>query len=449
MNALKNFQTSTVAILLFFSLNLVAQDSTEVEKENRFIISAQFRPRAEFRHGAFQPLPKGAKSAALVSQRTRLLFNYQFKDILGVQITPQFVSVWGQESLAQGVANSNAFNLFEVWANLKLTSTTTMKVGRQVISLDDERFFGELDWAQGGRSHDALSVEYKKNKFNLRGFAAFNQNYKALYNNNLNNVSGTLFSTKDAAPYKWMQTLWAKYAVNENDNLSILFTNLGFQNADKSTDTGKTYFLQVVGANYFHTGANWAFNLSGYYQGGKDQQGKATSAYMLAIGLNRKISTKWSLGLYSDFVSGNKIGTSSNKKNQAFTPYFITGHKFFGTIDYFYAGNSHKGVGLWDGYLKVNFKPNEKLNFTLTAHQFVAPFKIYNLSSKMSPNLGQEIDWDFGYTINKFVKLIGGYSLYCTTPTLNFLKNVNDTRVAQHWVWTSLIINPKFLDFKH
>ncbi|HQG38596.1 MAG TPA: alginate export family protein, partial [Chitinophagales bacterium] len=438
---------SVLLVLMATVLTTQAQDT--LEKNHNIIIAAQIRPKFEFRYGNFQPLPLGAKPAAFVSQRTRIAFTYHYKNLLSVHIAPQFVSVWGQENLTQGVTPSNALGLFEAWFRLRLTKTTDMKIGRQVISLDDERFFGELDWAQGARAHDAISFNFKKKKGELKAFAAYNQNYR-IYGNNLNNVSGNLFSTKDAAPYKWMQTLWGKYSINDKDALSFLFTNLGLQNAPNAADTikSKTYFLQTGGANYTHNEDKWNMILSAYYQGGKNVVGLKTSAYLLALNVMGKVHKKVSLGFGADYVSGNKVGYTQ-KTNQAFIPYFGTNHKFYGSMDYYYSGNGHKNAGLFDGYLKLVYKPNTNWTASMAVHQFVAPYAIQNVGRKFSPNLGQEIDWDFGFNINKFTKLMGGYSIYITSPTTLFLKDVPKSKVAQHWLWVSISVTPKFLDYKH
>jgi hypothetical protein len=104
----------------------------------------------------------------------------------------------------------------------------------------------------------------------FKAFAAYNQNYKELYGNNLSNISGSLYSPVDATPYKWMQTLWAKYKVNTISSFTFLLNNLGFQKAISASDiNAKNYFIQTIGANYFYSGSDWKFNASAYTQLGK------------------------------------------------------------------------------------------------------------------------------------------------------------------------------------
>ena len=438
-----------ILFLTFFVHNLYAQnlDGIKDSTENQFSISLQLRPRAEFRHGNFQPLPDGFKPSALISQRTRLALDYQFKDLLEVRVSPQMVSVWGQESMTQGVANGNSFSLYETWAKINFKETMSFKVGRQVISLDDERFFGELDWAQGGRVHDAVAFQYHNKKWDFRTYLAFNQNYKELYHNNLSNVSGSLYSPEGAILYKWMQTAWTQYRFDKENTLSAMIVNLGFQDAADRNDPAQTYYSQTLALNYFHTGAEWKYQAAVYYQAGKNQAGKKVNAYMATLNASKKIGEQWNLGLGGDLLSGNDVG-KSNPHNHIFTPYFATGHKFYGSMDYYYAGNGHGGTGLADLYFKANYKPTDKVAVSLAAHQFLSPNQVFNPVEELTHNLGQELDLGFSYRINKFAGLMGGYSIYTASKTTKYIKGVSQSPVAQHWLWLSLNINPKIFNHK-
>ncbi|TXI31572.1 MAG: hypothetical protein E6Q58_04985 [Niabella sp.] len=449
MNKFSSLRYLSIISLSFISAisNLHAQDASD--KENQLTITAQLRPKFEYRDGNFQPLAQGLKPSALISQRSRLTFSYQYKNALTLQVSPQTVTVWGQDALTQGASTSNGFGLFEAWAGIRTGEKTIIKAGRQVISLDDERFFGELDWAQGSRAHDAVSLHVANKKADWKLFAAYNQNYRELYGNNLYNVAGSLFSTKDAAPYKWMQTAWGKFQIGKGNTLSALVSNLGFQNAKNTADPAKTYFLQTLGLTFNHTGTNWKYQVAGYLQQGKNLTGNSTDGHLISLGIDRTISKIWNLGLGADYLSGNKVNNNLSAHNRAFVPYFGTNHKFYGSMDYFYAGNGHKNAGLEDFYLKTGFKPNANFNLNVALHQFMAPVEIKEGSKTLPSNLGQELDLDFGYSINKYAKLTGGYSMYFNTPTLLYLKNVAQSGKVQQWAWISLNVNPKILYSKY
>ncbi|MCO6497633.1 MAG: alginate export family protein [Chitinophagaceae bacterium] len=417
------------------------------EAENTFSVSGQLRPRLEFRDGAFTPLEKGQDPAALISERIRLNMDYNYKDVLTIRLSPQAVGVWGQESMVQGAENSgNKIALFEAWSQVKLGREWDMKLGRQVISLDDERFFGELDWAQGARAHDALSFLYHKDNYEVKAFLAYNQNYKANYNNNLNNPTGNIYNMDGAFTYKWMQAIWTGIPVSESSKISFLFANVGMQNSTPLA-SAKTFFSQTIGSNFTHSSGQWGLNLAAYYQGGKSGLNSKVSAYMLAAGVTYKPDSKWTLGLESDWLSGNDVG-SVPSKDKVFNPYFHTGHKFYGSMDYFANGSSVKGAGLADNYLKANYKANEKLSLMVTLHQFTTPNEVRGLTESYSKSLGQEADLSFALKLNKFTTMAGGYSFYLTNNTLRFLKNAFFARGYQQWAWLTFNVNPVFFKTK-
>lgn len=426
-----------------FNTSFAQSDLSDVHSTT---VKVQFRPKLELRDGAFQPLSNSNKVAALTSQRSRIVLHHKWNNKFELNLTPQLVSIWGQEELTQGINNNNGFKLFESWVKLKLDSVSSFVIGRQVISMDDERFFGELDWAQGGRSHDAVGYFMTLKNFDLKAYIAYNQNYRDLYSNNLSNPSGSLYNPQGGIPYKWMQAIWGKYSFDKNNSLSVIGTNLGFQKADHKSDTTKTFNNQTLGLNYFGGLNDFNYNASGYYQMGKDAKGKNVSGYMFAATLSKSFSSKLRLSLGVDYVSGNAYGLDTTTTH-AFNPYFATGHKFYGSMDYFYAGNGHGGVGIVDYYIKSTIASGKKWKWNVALHQFMSPNQIETKVGTYSKNLGQEVDIDFVLSMHKNVKLMGGYSFYITTPTIGLLKNVNEPNKIQNFAWLSIVVQPEILKF--
>ena len=152
--------------------NLQAQETTDTAN-NTFEVSAQIRPRFEYRNGAYLPLQDGESPAVLVNNRTRLNFAYKNADKLNLYVSVQNVNIWGQAPQIQAVDRTGGMSVFEAYASLPLAEQVNLKVGRQVIALDDDRIFGSLDWHPAGRSHDAVNVNWAPNDaFTLRGFIA-------------------------------------------------------------------------------------------------------------------------------------------------------------------------------------------------------------------------------------------------------------------------------------
>ncbi|MDO9156595.1 MAG: hypothetical protein Q7U17_06960, partial [Sediminibacterium sp.] len=305
----------------------------------------------------------------------------------------------------------------------------------------------ELDWAQGGRSHDAASIHFQNNGITLKGYLGYNQNYKQFYQNNINNISGNLYSTKNAYPYKLMQTIWVNFKLGPSQKLSVLVNNIGYQNALFNNIDTVTHYLHTMGIYYQSNHPKWLLNLSGYYQTGHNSGGLTTNAILAAIYLQRNVNSKVQVGVGLDYLSGNNYGTVSNK-NRAFNPLFHTGHKFYGLMDYYFVADGHNNVGLLDYFIKGNYKISAKNNIQVAVHQFQSPSAIMVPGQYFNRNLGSEIDISYNHTINKITTLQGGYSLYKTTPTLLLLKSVNNADKIQQWFWLSIQISPNLLKSK-
>jgi hypothetical protein len=257
-------------------------------------------------------------------------------------------------------------------------------------------------------------------------------------------ASGNLYYTKDAFPYKWMQTVWASLPIKDKSKITVLITNLGFQNAAVSK---AEYFGQTVGANYYYIGEKSQVQLTGYFQGGTNENGMRTEGYMASASYGYNFTKQWKMNVGSDLVTGKNVGSTS-RFNTAFNPYFTTGHKFYGFMDYYYAGNAHKNAGISDSYLKFAYKGKKGFGASLDLHQFFAPVTITGPTQTYDSNLGQEFDLTLSYVINKFTTLKGGYSCYLTTPSINYLKTPNVGPGYQQWAWLGLTVNPTLFKTK-
>ncbi|MFS8082145.1 MAG: alginate export family protein, partial [Ginsengibacter sp.] len=184
-----------LASLLGLSSNSIFAQSVP---DDQLEINLQIRPRAEVRHGLFTPILKGQESASFIGQRSRLGFVYSKKDKLKIGFTTQIVNVWGNDAQVQTTGNN--VTLYEAWAQYFISSNWNIKAGRQVISYDDERILGALDWNNAGRKHDALLVGFKKNKWQVNAAAAYNQNSER--------VTGDFFDNSTSQPYKSMEFIW-------------------------------------------------------------------------------------------------------------------------------------------------------------------------------------------------------------------------------------------------
>lgn len=442
---------NVISVLLITSLastHVNAQEAISKNNipENEFSISAQLRPRFEYRNGAYTPLQDGVAPAILVNNRARITMDYANGDKLKLRLSGQNVSVWGQDAqVAPMNTTSGNFSVFEAYADLKLSNTMRTKFGKQIISLDDERIYGGLDWHPAGRSHDALNISWKNNKaVEIQSFFAFNQNYKAT-GWNVNNPAGQYFTPTDAQPYQHLQLLYGKFNVSNSSYISVLFNNLGFKKdaiSNGIVTTSKARNMQTMGANWFGNYGQWKSQLSAFMQTGKNADGKQKSAYMLSGSAGYQVSKPVGIALGADYLSGDDYGKTNNDKSKYFDPLYGTHHKFYGLMDYYYVAGQNT-TGLLDTYLSFSLKTNPKADFGLTGHLFNAAGSIYTGSEKLSSGLGSEVDVTFNYKVLPMVAINGGYSTYFHTATTRTIKNTPNARGYQDWLWLSVNINPK------
>jgi hypothetical protein len=163
----------------------------------------QLRPRYEYRNGIKSLMKPGDKPTSFVSQRSR--FNLNFKqDKLKLKLTFQNVRTWGDIATTTQ-SDKNGIALFEAWAQYDFNANWSSRMGRQVLSYDNQRILGEIDWAQQGQSHDALLFSYHKKNNQLDLGFAFNANTENLI------APTTAYTTN----YKSMQYAWYHSKINE------------------------------------------------------------------------------------------------------------------------------------------------------------------------------------------------------------------------------------------
>lgn len=396
----------------------------------QFTLDGEFRPRTEYRHGFGNLIADDADAGFGISTRARLNAGYK-TEAYKFYLSFQDIMVWGENRQILPYDQNNSFAVFQAWAEINLGEGFSTKLGRQVISYDDQRIFGGLDWAQQGRNHDAALLKYKKGKFLLDVGLAFNQDYS----NPTGFVSvGTNYGTTGFFSYKTMQYLYLKQAW-ENFSGSLLLLNNGFQEADGTSN------LQTLGthldykAGGFGLAAN-AFVQTGQRQGEVDVKG----AYLLGLELTYKASAKVGLGAGLEIISGNDGGAG---ETGAFFPLYGTNHKFNGFMDYFYVGNHANSVGLFDVHVSANFKLNDTSSLLVKALNFSGEQEL----TSGEKSLGTEIDLVYKKQFKGYA-LVLGYSQIFASDGMYELKGITEAAASggQNWGWAMIVMKPKFLN---
>jgi hypothetical protein len=408
--------------------------------------------------------------------------------------------------LHEGWAEVVLSNKADTTIGFKLVDNLSFKVGRQELIYDDARLIGNLDWLQQGRRFDMallkavhhgwqvdLGFAYNQNSdnFGIAGTAYTPGNIPATVKNDKGEVVATPagivplvnVATGNSAPasaggtpfyanppstnaanqdYKNFQSLYISKKINQT-KISILgfrdaFSKYSVKDVASGEDGGIVYgrAFNVKGTNERYTAGAMlsptfgnasgfgkiAVQAAAYYQSGNDRDGKTLDAYHYTVAATYA-KGKFSVGPGYDVLSGNKT-TTPGTESKRFDPLYGTPHKFWGYMDYFYAGTNSPTNGLVNYYLKSKFTAN---TFFITADYH--HFAVQNaMASTVQKDLGDEIDLVVNYNLNKFTGIELGYSMmFAARDAMKAAKNqpaaMNVDKIGK-WGFISLNIRPDF-----
>jgi hypothetical protein len=410
-------------------------------------MNLEYRPRAEARYG-YKMLPDSATKPNFgFSHRARLSTYYQ-NDWLKLGFGIQDVRVWGDENLVTntGVYGSDAsIDLSEGWVQMSFLKYSSLKIGRQFLVYDDQRFFSTRNWNQSSLFYDAIMYQYSKEKFKLDAVVSLNLEKDSLYMNRYS-----------AKKMKTLNLVHASYTFSPQFTASAIIIGSGYTKNDKS----ETIYMRGtygIFLDYKKQGAVlWG---SAYYQNGKNAKGRDVSAYNVNVYGNKKFG-KFTPGLGFSFVSGDKTEAADTTANPGtdnlFDLLYGNSHQQYGHLDQFsYMPKGTANGGLLDFYLTTEYQLSEKTALLADYHYFMLNQDIidprYNNFSKMvtEKSLGHEFDLGFRIIFSKVVKLQGGYSFMFQDSTLEIIqgKNPGTTEFPQ-WGWLMLTVNPEIFSSK-
>lgn len=416
--------------ILFSGVVLLGLTSINAQVDS-LKVGLDLRTRAELDNGQKTLISEGKSAETTVFSRARLNIDYYFQN-LEVYFSIQDVRTWG-ETATTTIKNQN-FILNEAWAKYQFSPKAAIKIGRQMLSYDDERLVGGLDWAMQGRSFDAA-----------KGIFTFNKNSKletvVTYNNDDNdtndNVTNEIFDITDSGEKtKSLQILHYQF---QNSN-KFQFSTILMNNILQNTASGIHYDMLTAGINAKKYFENFGIFGSAYYQTGKNTSAQNKSAYQFSLNADFIINKKINAVLGTEWLSGRDFNTTASE-NKSFSPLYGTNHKFNGFMDYFYVGNHFNTFGLNDYYLKTTTKFNPKSTLIINLHAFTTNGKLAN---NLSSYLGTEADLVFNHKFSKNFVMNLGHSFMFVGDSMKTLKTVNTPKDLQTWSWIGLNFNPNF-----
>ena len=412
--------------LLFSVLALLVSNTLFAQ----FELSAEVRPRTEVRDGLKTPANEEDKAAFFTEQRTRLNFDYK-EDQLNFRVSLQDIRIWGENSQIFKEEDGNTF-LSEAYVSYAVSPKSSFKAGRQILSYDNQRFLGGLEWAQQGRRHDALIYQLKdaENATALDIGVAFNSDDDVPEPANVQSPTADFYSVN--GNYKNMQ--FAHYNKQlQNLNLSLLALNAGYQTSETNVDYKQTVGLYVKTT----TEGKWQFSGDAYYQMG-ELNNNEIKAYL--IGGNATYTTSLTpLTFGVEYISG-KDGDDTSSTIKHFSPDFGTNHAHNGYMDYFFVGPSNGSVGVLDTYLKTKF-PIKKSSVQANLHQFfTGSTQLNTIGDELNKAMGTELDLVYGTSLRKDVSINVGYSTLLATDTLLALRIKEES--FNQWGWLMITAKP-------
>ena len=415
-------------LLLFVVANL--------ELAAQFTLRAEVRPRSEYRNGFKTPTSDNNDAAFFTEQRSRLYMDYA-EEKYKFRISFQDVRFWGEVPQIFKQEDGNTF-ISEAWGQYFVGEKFSIKAGRQIISYDNQRFLGGLEWAQQGRRHDALLFIYedKETKTKLHTGFAYNSDDDVAEPAKLQGVGANFYSV--GGSYKALQYAWFNKAFDKG-KVSLLALNAVNQNPDSTSSSKHTF--GIIGS----TTVSDKISIAGdfYYQTGKIGQNNV-GAFL--AGVNATLKTKATpLTLGIEYISGkDDDDTSTDITN--FSPDYGTNHAHNGFMDYFFVGPANGNVGVMDIYLKTKFKL-KKGALMVHAHEFMTGSKQLDAENRvLSKGMGLELDLVYALKLAPSATWNIGYSQLFGTDTLIAIRPGNQK--MNSWGWMMLTFKPTLLKTK-
>jgi hypothetical protein len=148
-----------------------------------------------------------------------------------------------------------------------------------------------------------------------------------------------------------------------------------------------------------------------------------------------------------DYLSGNDAFSTSTK-NHRFDPLYGTPHKFWGYMDYFYAGTGSPTGGLNNPYLKLKYtSANKRFGVGVDYHYFALAQDQKDINGNaLDKYLGSEVDLVTSYGLNKFTTVEWGFSFLAASKSMEYAKGVTpgSTNLNATWSFLQLNIKPEF-----
>jgi hypothetical protein len=268
-----------------------------------------------------------------------------------------------------------------------------------------------------------------------------NQNYKALQ---FLYVAKVIKATKVSGLIVLDE--FGKYKLDSVKTIAGSDTGYVFGRRYNQLGVNNRFTTGLLVNSLFGQSKKFTITAGAYYQGGYDKDGLELSAFTTTLSLSFA-EKKFAYTAGWDYVSGNDAFSSSSI-NRRFDPLYGTPHKFWGYMDYFFAGTGSPTGGLSNPFLKIKYTSTKKrFVIGLDYHYFAfANAQKDEAGNKLDSYLGSEVDLVAGYNLNKITSLELGLAYLAASPSMEYAKNVSpgSTNRNASWAYLQLNIRPDF-----
>ncbi len=477
MNNLIKSTVILVILLSSFSENVNAQ----------FTISAEFRPRMEYRDG-YGKLRDSSQTPYLdILGRNRLLFYYK-NDKFMAKFSLQHAYVYGENNYSSDTITRNTINVYEAWFKYNFTKGIATKIGRMELYYDDGRLLGNSNWSPKGATHDVVLIQWESVKEGFRGDLGFAINNTAPASNFL--------ASYPLKNYKYMGYLYEqKKFFKDNLTFSVLAILDVFQKPNSTGKSTSTRYdtLYVTNTNHdtigttiipitttstiitsyptqlygrFTFGGTGTFvykNLkvfaTGYYQAGHLSDGRNISAGFYGGYVSYRVLKPLTLLIGYERLSGNDYSDAEGLKTKStsFSTLYPTSHGFYGYMDLFsnhtISGNS---AGLSDLYCRATLAITSEISLEATCRLFgltrgYLPATVKKAGDlpylAVNRNLGPEFDLMGVYKPFPNFEVNAAYCFFLPTPTMEQLNSLKPgTSKWAQYAYVMLTWKPTFFN---
>jgi hypothetical protein len=422
------------AFISFVMLSIAQKDTLKIAKDTAkiFTISAEFRPRAEYRNGYRELNSDTSDAAFFIEQRSRIYLDYRAPRFIW-HTSIQDIRIWGEQDPR---STGGTLQLFETYVEPSITKRISVRIGRQKVMYDNQRLFAQNDWRQNGGTHDAVRFIYKGLKLEADLIGAFNQGHGAQ----------DKFSNIDYNPgfanYKTLFVNFLKYKFSDALVLTLINSNDGFQDAIVSEKINNRF---TSGGRVEYTKKNLYLTLAGYSQYGKETAGKKLDAFYFQPEAKLKLKKYFTFRLGAEIFSGDNAKKPSTT-SRSFDALYGVNHRFLGTMDFFTRfPKDFNNAGIVNPYFFTVIDFNKKVSLKVEQHLFFSQNNFIVNNEVINKYLGYENDLLLIYKPNATTELQLGYSFAFLTKSMEYIKKSGNSDLWQEWAYLMVTFTPQFL----